>query len=210
MSSQYFVLKTAPEKRFDEELQEKMETALTQLHANTGLFFDYLCSEELDSSVNRFFWIEVKSEEAILKLVDDASIPVIYLIVKAKCQENIELISSCITQFISIYSLEQLQHKAIKEMNINPKSILLLALGTSIEFEPISAQIFSDAFKSSNSTTRCAAAEALGLVQWPELMVDLKRAAESDSDADVREMAAVSLEACESLIKVKSDVDLKN
>ncbi|MEQ9480814.1 HEAT repeat domain-containing protein [Coleofasciculus sp. F4-SAH-05] len=209
MNIQYFVLKNLPEQPVTEELIEKIENSLTQLHAKSGLFFDYLCSEQLDDSVKQFFWIEIKSEEAIIKLVDDASIPVVYLIAKAKYKQDIELIASCLNQYISIYSLEQLKHKAIKEMDINPASLLLLALGVSVEFDPVSSQIFSDALKSRNSATRYAAAEAVGLLQWSELITELRHVAASDTNADVREIASISLEACESFPKVAIDIDTK-
>lgn len=180
----------------DLDFFDRMQDALDVLERQHGLSFEYKFSQELASNLVHHIYLE-RNERALLRLVDDFATPVRYLIIEAMTQKEVLQIGNWLGEHLPFISLKELQQEAHQNMLKDPKSLVRLAIGVGEEFDPISFEVIHQGLHSSDEQIRFRAAEAASLTQWPEFVPELENIYHNDPVAEVREMAARSLEACQ-------------
>jgi hypothetical protein len=193
MSRQHFVLHDDTD---IQDLFDDVENALDELQEQQNLLFVYAQTEETDDA-KVHVWLERRKKDALVKLVDDLVIPARYLIVEAMIQEEVARIVTSLEKHVRFISLQELQQQANSKMTDDPRSLLLLALGTTETFDQTTFDIQLRGLRSSDTKVRYAATMSAGTTQWPEFIPELTTLSQTDPIPDIRDMASRSLEACQ-------------
>src|SRR2546423_6062343 len=187
MSRKYYILEdnALPMQTLVDRLEEGLET----LRKRYGMVFTYSFTE--DTGITQVhIWLERTRKQTIIRLVDDHDIPVIYLLIEATTEEELAQIGATLSEHLPFVPLEKLQQQAELNMANDPRSLLLLALGTGETFDQTTFDILLKGLHSSDTKVRYAAIMGAGITQWPEFVPELTILAQTDPVPDIREMAA--------------------
>ena len=171
-------------------LFDDVADALDRLRASTGLTFDYAFFQEAAEGLGRHVYGEAENR-GVLTLVEDHLTPVRYLITEAATPQEVEQIASVLEKELPSIPLSRLQAEASTQTE--PRSLILLALGSGEAPDVRSREILRRALESENPDLRLAAVQAASLTLWPDFVAPLRRISESDPDLQIREMAKRAL-----------------
>jgi AcrR family transcriptional regulator len=193
-SRQNHVLRSSPtELRFF----DTFERALAGIRQQLGLSFQYDTFEQGSKKLGRHIYTET-NRQVDLSVIEDLETPVRYLAIESENLHDLERVSACLLDFLPIISLHELQELALSNMIEDPQSLVRMALGVGQTPDPISLEVIQRGLGSENDTVRFRAAAAACLTRWSDFLEQLKAISEQDSSLEVKEMAAVAMEACQS------------
>jgi hypothetical protein len=193
MSRRHYVLRSQPTEL---SFFDTMQAAIDVIQEKHGLDFKYSHSENMGENLGRHIYVEM-GNRALLRVVNDHRTPVRYLIVDASTDQGVEELSSWLGESLPFILLQELQQDARAKGTTDPGALIRLAIGAGEMADPETQKILSDSMQATEAIVRFRAAEAAGLVQWPEFIPALTKLKESDSSPEVREMAGKALEACQ-------------
>ncbi|BAZ18036.1 hypothetical protein NIES4071_99180 [Calothrix sp. NIES-4071] len=191
MDRHYLITRSSPN---DDEFIDVLEDVLDRLELENLVFF-YSDSKHIDDYIQIQVWVEAR-ERGFIRLVDDYTVPARYLIFGSSTAEDAEKIMGKIQANLPIISLAELQEIAQKNMARDPKSLILLALGTGETFSRTAYEILQSGLRHHDPEVRFAAVRSVGITQWSEFLPELKQLSETEIVQDIQNLISKAIEAC--------------
>ncbi|RUT10145.1 hypothetical protein DSM106972_006400 [Dulcicalothrix desertica PCC 7102] len=191
MDRHYLITRSSPD---DDQFIDQLEDVLDRLESENLVFF-YSESKQINDYIQIQVWVEAR-ERGMVRLVDDYTVPARYLIFGSPRAEDANKIMGHIQANLPIISLAELQEIAQKNMARDPKSLILLALGTGETFSRTTYEILQSGLRHSDPEVRFAAVRSVGLTQWSEFIPELKQFSATETVQDIQELILKAIEAC--------------
>jgi hypothetical protein len=191
MDRHYLITRSSPD---DDEFIDLLEDVLDRLESE-NLVFLYSDSKHIDDYIHIQVWVEAR-ERGFIRLVDDYTVPARYLIFGSSTAEDAKIIMGQIQANLPIISLAELQENAQKNIARDPKSLILLALGTGETFSHFVYEILQSGLRHSEQEVRFAAVRSVGITQWAEFIPELKQLSETETVPDIQSLISKAIEAC--------------
>jgi hypothetical protein len=193
MKRHYLVTRSNPD---DQEFIDQLEDVLDRLESENLVFFSSE-SKHLNDYIQIQVWEEAR-ERGFVRLVDDYTVPVRYLVFGSSTTEDADKIMGQM-QTLPVILLADLQGTAQKNMAYDPKSLIRLALGAGETFDRTSFEILQSGLRHSDPEVRFAAVRSAGLSQWSEFVPELKQLSQVETVQDIQKLMFKAIEACMSI-----------
>jgi hypothetical protein len=175
-----------------DELFEQLESGLHEVQRRTGLLFAYAYTEEAPGA-KIHIWREQRSNNALIRLVDDQDIPTRYLVIEAADAQTAEAILEALASSLDLATLLELQDMAREAMDREPGLVVRMALATGESADAMSVGLIARALRSPDANLREAGVLAAALTRWHVFLAELERMYEEEADPSAREILAQAI-----------------
>jgi hypothetical protein len=191
----YFVLRSNPE---DLDFFDEFQFALSRVLDASGLDFDLFHTEQPDEDTVKYIYMESKKRGAV-NIYDDLEIPARYMEIEGESEEFENSVADAFLPQVPTVSTADLAAEARREPSST--SLRRLALGAGPGQDPKVLAIVTGFLKSESDDEVAAAAEAAGILQWPDLVPELEAAARAKHKAVTSRLVEAALAACRAAAK---------
>jgi hypothetical protein len=175
-----------------EKLIKAVEAVLQSAAQSGGTVYAFTRSEKTSEYVTQHHWV-AGSKGTSFTVVEDAMLGGVYVMSQARDEAAAEATIRHMKESIGTFSCAQVRTVLTADIEEEYPRMPMLSLCASKAYDPETERLLLEWIRHGNRDVRLAAAQVMGMLDWPKLRDALASARKRESDADILETIDVAL-----------------
>jgi hypothetical protein len=169
-----------------------VEAVLQSAARSGGTAYAFTGSEKTSDHVTQHHWV-AGSKGNSFTLVEDVGLGGVYVMSQARDEAGAEANIKLMKDSIGTFSCEQVRAVLTADIEEEYPRMPMLSLCASKAHDAETERLLLELIRHANPEVRLAAAQVMGMLDWPKLREALASARKRESDADILETIDVAL-----------------